>query len=567
VLKTRPTTTVLSTLAIALLPALARGDVPRPPLGSTNTVTADPPVRRPRTTPCVVKLFAGVTFADYSPKSFAYAPPSACPGPWAKVVLDGDFAVSAGRQFDRTANVWIGGANVYFGTTPEPSSSGGQSWHVERDLTDYAPLFAAAQSGEVDLGNTVDATYTGVITGTASLELYPATRDEPAPRSADAVLPLSAGPTGGTVALSTGASTLAQSFTLPTNIERAYLDVVAQSQNQDEFWYTCVPSAVAGEVESCGGTGFRETEITIDGTPAGVAPVYPWIYTGGIDPFLWQPIPGVQTLDLVPYRVDLTPFAGLLDDGSPHTIALSVFNADNYFSATATLLLYLDHGADRAHGLKGAVTSNTLTAAGSPTITNALTAAADGSISGTVTVAASRRYAIEGYVETSHGRVTSEVAGDLAFSNAQSFTIDATQYVQDITQKTTILARTTTRALGIEQVTAATFDWPLTVSIAAVAASDGSSTQTTTIRQAYDRADLLTEDGFPVAFNVVSNVVAPTDTLAFDATGAFLGSRNASSSQRYFRTGTGEGCYSRALVATSGALTSVTDGAECGHGH
>ena len=56
--------------------------------------------------------------------------------------------------------------------------------------------------------------------------------------------------------------------------------------------------------------GFREAEVSIDGTPAGVAPVYPWIFTGGIDPFLWQPIPGVHTLNFEPYRVDLTPFAG-----------------------------------------------------------------------------------------------------------------------------------------------------------------------------------------------------------------------------------------------------------------
>jgi len=367
----------------ALAPALAIADQPLPVVGSTNTATADPPVIRPHTTPCKVTLFSGLTFADYSPKSFAYTPPQACPGPWAKVVLEGDFAVSAGNQFDRTANVWIGGTNVYFGTTPEPSSSAGRSWHVERDVTDYASLFGSTQTGAVDLGNTVNATYTGVLTGSADLELYPLERGDSAPTTADAVLPLSAGPAGGTVALSTSTSTLAATFTLPRNVERAYLDVVAQSQNQDEFWYTCVPNALASELESCGNTGFRETEIAIDGVPASVAPVYPWIFTGGIDPFLWEPIPGVQTLDLAPYRVDLTPFAGVLADGSPHTIALSVFNADDYFSATATLLLYLDHGSAR---VRGAVTANTLAAAPAPIVTNGIQTAADGSISGTITV-------------------------------------------------------------------------------------------------------------------------------------------------------------------------------------
>src|SRR5205807_1812585 len=92
-----------------------------PTNGSPNTVTADPPVARPRTTPCRTRLFTDVRFADFSPKSFAYAPPSACPGPWQNVVLEADWSVEPGRQFDRTANLWIGGVNVYFGTTAEPT--------------------------------------------------------------------------------------------------------------------------------------------------------------------------------------------------------------------------------------------------------------------------------------------------------------------------------------------------------------------------------------------------------------------------------------------------------------
>ena len=41
-----------------------------------------------------------------------------------------------------------------------------------------------------------------------------------------------------------------------------------------------------------------------------MAPVYPWIYTGGHGPYLWEPITGIETLNFKPYRVDLTPFAG-----------------------------------------------------------------------------------------------------------------------------------------------------------------------------------------------------------------------------------------------------------------
>jgi hypothetical protein len=67
----------------------------------------------------------------------------------------------------------------------------------------------------------------------------------------------------------------------------------------------------------------------------------------------------VQTLNFKPYQVNLTPFAALLSNGQPHTIGLSVFNADDYFSATANLRLYLDSGSTQ---VTGAVTTNTLSA-------------------------------------------------------------------------------------------------------------------------------------------------------------------------------------------------------------
>jgi hypothetical protein len=65
--------------------------------------------------------------------------------------------------------------------------------------------------------------------------------------------------------LYTSTGQLATTFTLPRSIERAYLDVITQSQSNDEFWYTCVPNDVTTELQSCGNTAFREAEINIDG--------------------------------------------------------------------------------------------------------------------------------------------------------------------------------------------------------------------------------------------------------------------------------------------------------------
>ncbi len=518
---------------------------------------------RPRhVKPCVVELFSGMTFADFSPKMFSYAPPAACAGPWQKVVFSADFSVSAGRQYDRTANIWIGGANVYFGTTAEPSQKLSPSWHVERDLTDYSALFSKAQAGEADLGNLVNSTYTGVITGSARLEFYPAAECEPAPRTADVVLPLSAGPTGGTVSLTTPSSRLARSFTLPRNIERAVLDVYAQNQAGDEFFYTCVPSDVAGELQSCGATAFRETEITIDGQPAGVAPVYPWIFTGGIDPYLWRPIPGVQTLEFVPYRVDLTPFAALLSDGNPHEVALSVFNADNSFSTTASLLLYLDPGRKQ---VSGALTTNTLSSAPSPVVGENLSTGSGGTISGTVDVRSSRSFTLAGYVDTSHGRVSTEIVQDIHFLNHQKFNITAQNYLQDIAQQTQISSVIRTRGeQGVREVSQQ-LHWPLALQISYVVNADNTSAQTTTVRQQYDSEERVSEDGAPAYFRVLSNSVSPTDTLSFDATGNLVGTQGQASTQRYFAADSTGACYSRSLTAKGGVLTGIKDGLECGY--
>src|SRR5271156_201205 len=81
------------------------------PVGSQNVTVADPSVPTPPGTPCVVQLFEGDTFDDYGTRPFAYDP-SGCPGPWSKVVLQADFAVSAGVQYDRTANIWLSGVNL-----------------------------------------------------------------------------------------------------------------------------------------------------------------------------------------------------------------------------------------------------------------------------------------------------------------------------------------------------------------------------------------------------------------------------------------------------------------------
>jgi hypothetical protein len=524
-------------------------------VGSPNVVTADPPVPRPATTPCAVQLYSGFTFADFSPKPFTYTPPAACPGPWAKVVLEADFAVTTGRQFDRTAQIAVGHVNIYYGTTQEPSQTVSPFWHVERDLTDYSALFRTAQSGEVNLGNLVNSTYTGILSGSARLLFYPTSGTVGAPRTADVVLPLSSAPGG--AALLANASVLAPPLSLPTNIEAAYLDVISQSQSSDEFWFTCVPDDVSDLLFSCPGTSFREAQVTIDGQPAGVAPVYPWLYTGAVDPLAWRPIVGVQTLNFVPYRVDLTPFAALLSDGQPHQVGVSVYNSRSYFLVAASLLLHLDAGSTQ---VTGAVTRNTLTAVQPAIIREDLTTAADGSVTGTVSTRSERQLTISGYVDTSHGRVETTVRQKLSFSNEQEFIISETQYTQNILQNTRIVSGTETKRAGAVTHVETHASWPLDLDIHLVANPDGSIDQTLTVDQSYE----VRESGGSPSHRQVSNNMKTTDTLLFAPNGAVTGFRDRRSSQDYAARDTDGYCYHRSITAADGRLTSVEDGQGCG---
>lgn len=526
-------------------------------IGSGNTVTADPTIPRPATTPCAVTLFSNFGFDNnYNLNPFSYAPPSDCPGPWAKVVLEVDIYVTEGIQFDRTANIWIAGSPIFFGTTAEPSPSLSPSWHTESDLTDYSALFTTAQQGSVYLGNTVDSTYTGIQYATATLQFYPLASGQTAPATANMVLPLSAGSTGGTVTLNTTTDTLSGTFTLPTNVENAYLDVYSESQIDDEFWYTCVPTDVSTELQSCGNTGFRETEITIDGTPAGVAPVSPWIFTGGIDPWLWYPIPGIQTLNFIPYRVDLSPFAALLSNGQPHTVAVSVYNANGYFSDTANLLIYQDSGSTT---VTGGIIKNSLTAAPNPVVKENLNVTSS-AITGGVDVSSNRNYTISGFVNTSHGKVTTTISNQVRFANNQSFEINSSEYVQNINLTTSLNSTKTVATSGQSTVVTATnTEFPLVLDISVYGANGGTN-QTTKARQTYGVQQITQQNGVTTSASAVTNTATRQDTLEFNASGNLVGNINQSAQQTYNELNLPGVNYFCEIAAASNALTSFTKG-------
>jgi hypothetical protein len=338
-------------------------------------------------------------------------------------------------------------------------------------------------------------------------------------------------------------------------VEKLYLDVISQSQNTDEFWYTCVPDAYATPLDSCPGGSFREVEVMIDGTPAGVAPVYPWIYSGGISPNLWIPSPGVQTLNFTPYRVDLTPFAGKLDDGAPHTVGVQVYDAEDHFTVSGTLMAWQDTGAAK---VTGSVTTNTLTA---PVVTvDASKLVIKGANAhGPLSVTSNRNYTIAGTVNTSHGPVSTSVTQAMSFSNKQTFDITALKYVPDITQLTTVAGTTTTTDSTGTATTTVNYQYPLTVDLSETV-KGVNATVVSTISQALSQSVKNVSAAGKTTTSSLQDTVTPTDTIIYNLSTGGGSLVSQSSAQHYVMKATKLGCYDRTITNTSNAVSGVTDG-------
>ena len=272
---------------------------------------------------------------------------------WDLIVLEFNGNV-AGVQFDRFGALWFAGVELLRTTTPEPATGvdAGTHWKIEKDVTDYAALFATAPGAAnttVAIPNVITSVYTGVEYVTASLTFYSDARRrrqrDAAARLPPTVLPV-ADPTANfmsIMALTNETIGLNHSVALPAHVagkvKRAYLDVYSSNHGgSEEFWYL-TPSA------------YRELNLFIDGCMA--AAWYPElvVYTGGICPLLWRPLVSYLALDVPARRLDISAFAGVLNDGKQHNFEFRVVGGDPSGSSGVwyidpVLVLELDPLAD-----------------------------------------------------------------------------------------------------------------------------------------------------------------------------------------------------------------------------
>jgi hypothetical protein len=388
---------------------------------TANPTTLDPPVVTPPTRPRVVTIAERAAFANASPPATTTV--TLPRGRWAQVVLQVT-GTESGRQFDRLLEIFDGPTQIFLGVTPEPTPQG-ITWHVSKDVTGYLPVLAGRRTFSTFVDNYLSSIDTGVPVITAKLLFYPAgggfapthpaSPANPAlagdavatvgpaspvrhPGVPNAVVPLLPSGSTTTFNLINSGQTETATVTLPHDLTTATLDLYAVGQINEEFWYGLAP-------------GFREIEISIDGKPAGVVWPFPYVYTGGVNPLIWRPITAIHTLDIPAYRVDLSPFAGLL--GGTHSISITVVNNTGYWLAGGSLLL-----TEGRQPTSGRLLADTLQF---PTTSQTTTANALGSADQPVTSeAAAIRYRIAGRVVEGHRSWTDQLSSSLQFGDDQS---------------------------------------------------------------------------------------------------------------------------------------------------
>jgi hypothetical protein len=516
--------------------------------GYQNPVTAFQPVPRPDTRSCTVTAMQYDFANSYSTGDYigTLTPPSACKGAWNKVVLDWYGSV-AGLQYDRLAGVWIGGAEVFRTSTPEPDAQG-ISWHVDQDLTPYIPLLTKAEPLDVSLGNLVNSTYTGVYDITLKVTYYMADRANPPAQTATQVLPLSNTDSNGASDWwdLTKGQTASLTETFPTNLTNASIEVYARGNGCEEFWYSNVPDNDSTDLADgyCAGGTYREVGVEIDGRLAGIAQVFPVVYSGGINPMMWRPIMSVDSLRTEPYTMDLTPFAGLLADGKQHTVTL-VPPADisDVWMLDATMFLTTDPHVSHTGG---AVTEDTIAAA--PQLTTTLTSPVAGT--DLITANAARDWTVQGYVETGHGRVTTTVTQHMRYQNTDKIWDSGDD--QQVTQDDQGYNDVTTGGLT----TRSSWQYPISMVSSYVPDTTGSGflLQSQVSQARFTQTAIGFGDALVTTARIADQAKA-SGVLQIADSGTTL-QADGQDSEDYESSGPGRPCYHHVITADHGQVTS-----------
>ncbi|KAK9282995.1 hypothetical protein L1049_011222 [Liquidambar formosana] len=311
------------------------------------------------------------------PFTVPYSPPSDCPSPWSRVVLD-FHASCRGDQYDRIAALWLGGAEVLRTSTAEPTQTG-IFWKVRKDITRYSSLLARSNLElTMMLENVVNEVFTGVYHINVTFFYYDDNTvrvpfsplddhkldtklgSEPTGganmlqglwnsygKPADVIIPISDDRDKGFWFRIEGKSDVhSKIIRIPCNTRRAILELYVSFHGDDEFWYSNPPDSYIKSNHlptSRGGGAYREVYVTIDEEFVASVVPFPVIFTGGINPLFWEPVVAIGAFNLPSYEFDLSPFLGNLVDGKNHNFSIGVADSIPFWLVDANLHIWLDH--------------------------------------------------------------------------------------------------------------------------------------------------------------------------------------------------------------------------------
>jgi hypothetical protein len=207
----------------------------------------------------------------------------------------------------------------------------------------------------------------------------------------------------------------------------------------------------------------------------------------------------------------------------------------------------LDKGSAQ---VTGGLTKNTLTAP-SPAVSEHLKGTA--TVTGTVDVTQNRQFEIAGYVNTSHGKVSTQISEQQKFSSTQTIDVDAINFTF-IDQNTNMQnsVSTTTAVVngsGPAVVTKDDFSFPITVDLV-LPVTNSEFGLTVATSQNYQADHRVSAGGNLESFHSVTNKVQSTDVSP------------AASSQDYTSYDSDGSFYNCQIASANNTLTTVSKG--CG---
>ncbi|PQE32129.1 Peptide-N4-(N-acetyl-beta-glucosaminyl)asparagine amidase A protein [Rutstroemia sp. NJR-2017a WRK4] len=460
---------------------------------------------------------------------------------------------SRGRQFDRLALMYFGDSEVWRTSTAEPTTNGIR-WEYIKDMTEYLYFWNSPQTLIFDLGNLIDDTYTGFFNTTLTATFF-TSQETVSP--ADLIIPISArhGSEDAVSVFTVPGDNATNTISFPQNANRAVFTVSACGQSAEEFWWGNVLSSDVSTFEPYDGTlygysPFREVQVLIDGTLAGVQWPFPVIFTGGVVPGLWRPIVGLDAFDLREHEIDITPWLPILCDGSEHTFEIRVAGISDdgngsgiltetvgsYWLVTGKIFVWLDPDTSVTTGSTPTILLPAPVISTSSVLTQNATGANE---TLTYTTNVQRTLSISSTVKTANGSSLSTWTQSLSVTNWGQYTeFGAIQINQHKTH-------------GLDQSTGATYyktdyTYPVWVNTTYIVLPGGNFTLDAAITRGMD----LTVSGnsvfpsglqpfayLPAAAPLVSGFSGSTLSTTQNGTAHYFGSPSAGTSSGYGSTG------------------------------